>query len=66
MGAQQSGALDLLIADLGKDALLLEQARADAIQVLKNDPDLSNPENEAIKSQINSIKKTSINWSRIS
>lgn len=66
MGTQQSGALDLLIADLGKDGLLLQQARDVAISVLEADPDLEKPENKLIKTQIESLRKTAVNWSRIS
>jgi ATP-dependent DNA helicase RecG len=66
MGTQQSGALDLLIADLGKDSDLLKRAREVAIQILEDDPDLKRKEHLPIKTQIDSSKKTSINWSRIS
>ncbi len=66
MGTQQSGALDLLIADLAKDGHLLEQAREVATSVLKDDPDLIKPENRMIKIQVESVKKAAVNWSRIS
>jgi ATP-dependent DNA helicase RecG len=66
MGTQQSGALDLLIADLGKDQLILQQAREAAIRLLEDDPDLKKPLNAVIRQQIDSIKKTVVNWSRIS
>jgi len=66
MGTQQSGALDLLIADLGKDGLLLQQARDAALAILEADPDLKLPENLAIKTQVESLRKTVVNWSRIS
>src|SRR4030095_4183886 len=49
MGTQQSGALDLLIADLGKDGKLLQQARERAIEILKEDPTLTKPENQVIR-----------------
>lgn len=66
MGTQQSGALDLLIADLGKDNELLKRARETAIQILTDDADLMKPENFVIKTQIDSMRKTAVNWSRIS
>ncbi len=66
MGTQQSGALDLLIADLGKDGGLLKQAREEAQAILENDATLKNPENAMILQQIESMKKTTVNWSRIS
>ncbi len=66
MGTQQSGALDLLIADLGKDGELLQQAREVAQSVLEKDPLLQQPDNRLILQQIESIKKAAVNWSRIS
>ncbi|MBL3657800.1 ATP-dependent DNA helicase RecG [Fulvivirga sediminis] len=66
MGTQQSGVLDLLIADLGKDGVILQAARGAALSIIDKDPDLSNVENQVINQQINSMKKTAINWSRIS
>jgi ATP-dependent DNA helicase RecG len=66
MGTQQSGVLDLLIADLGKDGDILQQARESAISVLDNDPELVKPENRAIKVQIESMRTSAVNWSRIS
>ena len=66
MGTQQSGALDLLIADLGKDQVVLQQAREAAIEVLNSDPDLKQPANSVIRQQIDSMRKTVVNWSRIS
>jgi ATP-dependent DNA helicase RecG len=66
MGTQQSGALDLLIADLGKDGAILQQAREAANEILTNDPNLEKPENAVIKTQVLSLRKTVVNWSRIS
>jgi ATP-dependent DNA helicase RecG len=66
MGTQQSGALDLLIADLSKDGEWLQKARETAIRVLEADPDLAKSQNSAIRLQIDSRRKTAVNWSRIS
>jgi ATP-dependent DNA helicase RecG len=66
MGTQQSGALDLLIADLGKDGELSKTARVAAQTILANDPLLQRAENGMILNQIESIKKSAVNWSRIS
>lgn len=66
MGTQQSGALDLLIADLSKDGKLLQQARDTANEILTIDPELKKPDNGVIKMQIELAKKTAVNWSRIS
>jgi ATP-dependent DNA helicase RecG len=66
MGTQQSGALDLLIADLGKDGELLKQAREEAQLILGKDPELKDPESLPIKQHIDSLRKTVVNWARIS
>jgi ATP-dependent DNA helicase RecG len=66
MGTQQSGALDLLIADLAKDGALLQQARQAAIKLLEKDPGLLLLENAAVQKQVESVKKAVVNWSRIS
>jgi ATP-dependent DNA helicase RecG len=66
LGTQQSGVLDLLIADLGKDGKLLQRARQKAIEVLETDPELISQENRVIKVQVESMRKTTVNWSRIS
>jgi ATP-dependent DNA helicase RecG len=66
MGTQQSGVLDLLIADLAKDGQLLQQAREVAIEVLQDDPELDKVENNVIRVQIESMRKSTVNWSRIS
>ncbi len=66
MGTQQSGVLDLLIADLGKDGEILKKAREVAISILEADPTLEKPENSLIRLQIESMRKSTVNWSRIS
>lgn len=66
MGTQQSGILDLLVADLGKDSKILEIARQAALELLATDPDLAHEEHAIIRQQIESQKKESVNWSRIS
>ncbi len=66
MGTQQSGALDLLIADLGKDGDLLKIAREEAQAILEQDPALEKSDNRTIRQQVESMKKSAVNWSRIS
>ena len=65
MGTQQSGVLDLLIADLGKDNEILQRAREAAVKILESDPDLKHPNNQVIRTQIESSKNYAMNWSRI-
>ncbi|RAU81490.1 ATP-dependent DNA helicase RecG [Pontibacter arcticus] len=66
MGTQQSGVLDLLIADLSKDAPILQEARAASQRVLKEDPMLEQAQNQNIRRHIQSLSTASRNWSRIS
>jgi ATP-dependent DNA helicase RecG len=65
MGTQQSGILDLLIADLGKDGKLLQTAREEALAVLTDDPGLDKPENALIRNQVELFQRSATNWSRI-
>jgi len=65
-GTQQSGMLDLLIADLAKDGAILEEARKAAQKILTEDPDLQLYKNACIKHQLASISKNTTNWARIS
>lgn len=65
-GTQQSGVLELLIADIAKDGQILQAARNAASDLLDADPHLEKPENDNIAKHINSLKKTAVNWGRIS
>lgn len=65
-GTQQSGVLDLALADLAKDQQLLQQAREAAIKILDEDPDLKKPEHECVKKHASKVKKSGISWSKIS
>lgn len=66
MGTQQSGVLDLLIADLAKDGRILTESRAAAQAILNDDPELTRPEHGNIRRHIESLPATAVNWSRIS
>lgn len=66
MGTQQSGLLDLKIADLVRDTQVLQDARESAKEILLADPDLDSTANQPIKTQIESLKKSAISWSKIS
>ncbi|MFN4144263.1 MAG: ATP-dependent DNA helicase RecG [Runella sp.] len=65
-GTQQSGLMDLLLADLAKDGAVLKAAREAADAILQEDPDLILPKNEPIRTHIDSLRKEETNWSRIS
>ena len=65
-GTQQSGVLDLLIADLATDSHILNEARVAAEKVLDEDPQLNLPKHAAIRRHIESLRKSVVNWGRIS
>ena len=66
MGTQQSGVLNLRIADIVKDGEILKIARSYAIQTLKEDPVLERPENAPIKHTYSQLAKYRNIWNYIS
>ncbi|WP_190808857.1 ATP-dependent DNA helicase RecG [Flagellimonas sp. S3867] len=66
MGTQQSGLLNLKIADIVKDNQILKTARYYAIQLLKEDPKLERVENTAILYAYSKMLKQSNIWNYIS
>ena len=65
-GTQQSGILDFRIADISRDAQILQLTRTVAEQLLQADTELSLPENTPILFELNRIKKSKPYWGRIS
>ena len=66
MGTQQSGVLNLRIADIVKDSQVLKSARAHAMDILRTDPSLEKNENYAIRLAYRELSKNSTIWSNIS
>ena len=66
MGTQQSGILNLRIADIVKDKDILEQARYYAKRVLKLDPSLALDEHKAILNTYRQMHKYRNIWNYIS
>jgi len=66
LGTQQSGVLDLKIADLAKDNLVLSAARNKASELLRMDPELNLRPNLPIKRHLSDIIRKKPNWGRIS
>jgi ATP-dependent DNA helicase RecG len=66
MGTQQSGILNLKIADLVKDTDLLQLARASATELLKEDANLRLEKNARISKAYQEITAKSSIWSHIS
>ncbi|MGB0882290.1 MAG: helicase-related protein, partial [Vicingaceae bacterium] len=65
-GTQQSGLLNLNIADLVRDAQIVQYARDMAIKVLKEDPNLELDKHHRLVSTLKKLFGNKINWSRIS
>jgi ATP-dependent DNA helicase RecG len=66
MGTQQSGVLNLKIADIIKDNDILQLARYHAKNILKIDSSLSNPENKVILQTYKQLGKYKNIWNYIS
>ncbi len=65
-GTQQSGIIDLKIANLIRDEKILKYARDLANKILDEDPDISKPENKPIKNHLIQAFKNKSNWGMIS
>ncbi|MBR5541971.1 MAG: ATP-dependent DNA helicase RecG [Bacteroides sp.] len=66
-GTQQSGvAFDLKIADIARDGQLLQHVREIASNIIDKDPTGSFPENEVLWRQLQTLRKTHVNWAAIS
>ncbi len=66
MGTQQSGVLNLRIADIVKDATILKRAREMAIEVLSKDPNLASTDNKNISKTYQEIMRNRAIWVNIS
>ena len=66
MGKQQSGVLNLQIADIVRDRDILQLARNHAMKILKNDAPLEKPENKTLRKAFIELTKHSTIWNYIS
>lgn len=66
MGTQQSGVLNLQIADLVKDKDILVVARNCAFKVLRDDPAMEKPENAILRAVYMELSKKKNIWNYIS
>src|SRR5690554_4838998 len=66
MGTQQSGILNLRLADLAKDGQLVSASRQAARDLLTDDPLLQKSENYTLKVELKRHLKSKPNWSKIS
>ena len=65
MGTQQSGILELKIADLAKDGDLINSARDSAIELIEKDPNLLHEENTCLREKMISLLRERPNWGKI-
>ena len=66
-GTQQSGiAFDLKIADIARDGQLLQYVREVAACIVDEDPNGQLPEYQILWQQLQSLRKTHVNWAAIS
>jgi len=66
MGKQQSGVLQLQIADLVRDRDILLVARNEALKLLKKDPSMTLPEHQTLRSVFIELSKKKNIWNYIS
>ena len=66
MGTQQSGVLNLKIADIVKDNAILQSARFYANRLLKEDPNLEKENNSAVKNAYSRLVRNKTIWNYIS
>jgi ATP-dependent DNA helicase RecG len=66
MGKQQSGVLNLQIADLVKDRDILQLARHEAIKLLKTDAPMEKPEHQRLREVFIEMSKKKNIWNYIS
>jgi ATP-dependent DNA helicase RecG len=66
MGTQQSGVLNLQIADLVKDRDILKLARHEAIKLLKKDASMTLPEHQTLRMIFMEMSKKKNIWNYIS
>jgi ATP-dependent DNA helicase RecG len=64
-GTQQSGVLDLKVADLTTDQEILHQARNCVIEIFDKDPQLALPENQILNRAFQT-KNAGLSWDKIS
>jgi ATP-dependent DNA helicase RecG len=65
-GTQQSGVLDLRLADISRDQKILQAARETAAEILAQDPELSRPEHLPTRQQLQRQRKQQKGWGQIS
>lgn len=65
LGTQQSGMLDLKIANLSSDGHIVGLAREVAKELLKSDPNVTDESNKGVRTRLSELLKDRPNWGRI-
>lgn len=65
-GTRQSGLLDLKIASLVADSHIMTAVRAQAKDIINEDPELINADHQILKSRLAEIQDNNVNWGQIS
>lgn len=65
MGTQQSGVLDLKIANLAKDGQIVVLARDVAKEIVNNDPNIENDENRCLRTKLDELLRSRPDWGKI-
>lgn len=65
-GTQQSGLMDMKIANIVQDSKIVAFARSKALEILEDDPDLLKPEHQVLYQNLQAQMGGKINWGRIS
>jgi len=66
MGTQQSGVLNLQIADIVRDRDILQLARHHAVKILKDDAPMEKPEHTSLRAVFIELSKKKNIWNYIS
>jgi ATP-dependent DNA helicase RecG len=64
-GTQQSGVMDLKLANLAQDGQILQMARQSAQTILDEDPELDLEKNKALKQALTDQSKNRPDWSKV-
>jgi ATP-dependent DNA helicase RecG len=64
-GTQQSGVMDLKLANLAQDSAILHLARETAQEILDKDPDLNSVGSEVYLKELAFLQRDRANWSKI-
>jgi ATP-dependent DNA helicase RecG len=64
-GTQQSGVMDLKLADLARDGQILQSARDSALQILEEDQELTFAKHRIYRQQLEFKRENRPNWSKV-